>query len=151
MPPRRRRPVSPRRAGDEQPHELSDEIFDAAPRTLARSISLQHTVQLIKVTIDVVEEQVPHLATESQRREVADAVLRFSREVAFSAARVYARAAAWLIGLDRWDDRRWAELEEQIAIGRQDAPPAGLPNRPKMHETPKRPSEWMGSRRGKWF
>jgi phage terminase large subunit GpA-like protein len=65
--------------------------------------------------------------------------------------RVYARAAAWLIGLDRWDDRRWAELEEQIAIGRQDAPPAGLPNRPKMHETPKRPSEWMGSRKDKWF
>ncbi len=65
--------------------------------------------------------------------------------------RVYARAAAWLIGLDRWDDRRWAELEEQIAIGRQDAPPAGLPNRPRMHETPKRPSEWMGSRKDKWF
>ena len=35
-------------------HEISDEIFDAAPRTLARSISLTQTVQLIKVTIDVV-------------------------------------------------------------------------------------------------
>ncbi|NUR49079.1 MAG: PucR family transcriptional regulator, partial [Hamadaea sp.] len=38
--------------------EVSDEIFDAAPRALARSISLQQTVALIKVTIDVVEEQV---------------------------------------------------------------------------------------------
>jgi phage terminase large subunit GpA-like protein len=65
--------------------------------------------------------------------------------------RVYARAAAWLIGLDRWDDRRWAELEEQIAIGRRDAPPAGQPNRPSLHETPKRPADWLGSRRGNWF
>src|SRR3954452_3072128 len=38
--------------------EISDEIFDAAPRALARTISLQQTVQLIKVTIDLVEEQV---------------------------------------------------------------------------------------------
>src|SRR5213080_2128611 len=41
--------------------EVSDEIFDVAPRALARSLNLQQTVQLIKVTIDVVEEQVPHL------------------------------------------------------------------------------------------
>ncbi len=28
--------------------------------------------------------------------------------------RVYARAAAWLIGVDRWDDRKWASLETQV-------------------------------------
>ena len=28
--------------------------------------------------------------------------------------RVYARAAAWLMGIDRWEDRRWAELEAQL-------------------------------------
>lgn len=65
--------------------------------------------------------------------------------------RVYARAAAWLIGLDRWDDRRWAELEEQIAIGRNDAPPAGQPNRPTTTQQPTRGSDWLGNRRGKWF
>ncbi|MBW7057534.1 phage terminase large subunit family protein [Paracoccus bogoriensis] len=65
--------------------------------------------------------------------------------------RVYARAAAWLIGLDRWDERRWAELEEQIAIGRNDAPPAGQPNRPTTTGQPTRNSDWLGNRRGKWF
>lgn len=28
--------------------------------------------------------------------------------------RVYARAAAWLMGIDRWDDRRWSQLEGQL-------------------------------------
>src|SRR5215813_8325402 len=42
--------------------EFSDEVFDAAPQALARSLNLQQTVALIKVTIDVVEEQVPRFA-----------------------------------------------------------------------------------------
>jgi len=103
-----------RQAGDHGPHELSDEIFDAAPRTLARSISLQHTVQLIKVTIDVVEEQVPRLAAPGEGRAVADAVLRFSREVAFSAARVYARAAE---SRGTWDARLQALLVDALLRG----------------------------------
>ena len=79
---------SGREAGGTQ--EVSDEIFDAAPRALARSISLQQTVQLIQVTIDVVEQQVTRLAAPGEERAVSDAMLRFSREVAFAAARVYA-------------------------------------------------------------
>src|SRR5438034_2604081 len=80
-------------ADGEGPQEVSDEIFDAAPRALARSINLQQTVQLIKVTIDVVEQQVPHLAAPGEQQAIREAVLQFSREVAFAAARVYARAA----------------------------------------------------------
>ena len=60
---------------------------------LARSINLEHTVQLIKVTIDVVEDHVPRLAEPGQEAVLREAVVRFSREVAFAAARVYARAA----------------------------------------------------------
>lgn len=30
--------------------------------------------------------------------------------------RVYARAAAWLIGVDRWDDARWNVFERQVEI-----------------------------------
>ena len=30
--------------------------------------------------------------------------------------RVYARAAAWIAGADRWSDRRWAELEAQLKV-----------------------------------
>jgi phage terminase large subunit GpA-like protein len=30
--------------------------------------------------------------------------------------RVYARAAAWILGADRWSDARWLELERQLAV-----------------------------------
>jgi hypothetical protein len=106
-----------RQAGNHGPHEVSDEIFEAAPRTLARTISLTQTVQLIKVCIDVVEEQVPKLAAPGQSQDVADAVLRFSREVAFSAARVYARAAETR---GTWDARLQALLVDALLRG--DAP-----------------------------
>jgi hypothetical protein len=106
-----------RQDGAHGTHEISDEIFDAAPRTLARSISLTQTVQLIKVTIDVVEEQVPSLALPADRAAVADAMLRFSREVAFSAARVYARAAE---SRGTWDARLQALLVDALLRG--DAP-----------------------------
>ena len=32
-------------------------------------------------------------------------------------ARVYARAAAWIAGADRWSEAQWAELERQVAVG----------------------------------
>jgi PucR C-terminal helix-turn-helix domain/GGDEF-like domain len=103
-----------RRGESHGPHEVSDEIFDEAPRTLARAISLQHTVQLIQVTIDVVEEQVPHLAAPGEKQAVSDAMLRFSREVAFSAARVYARAAE---SRGTWDARMQAQIMDGLLRG----------------------------------
>jgi hypothetical protein len=103
-----------RQGGEVGPRELSDEIFEAAPRTLARSISLQQTVQLISVTIDVVEEQVPFLAADGQVRDVTDAILKFSREVAFSAARIYARAAE---SRGTWDARLQALLVDALLRG----------------------------------
>jgi phage terminase large subunit GpA-like protein len=30
--------------------------------------------------------------------------------------RVYARAAAWILGADRWSNARWAELERSLAV-----------------------------------
>ena len=111
-----------RRGEDARPdlrrtQELADEIFEAAPRTLARAISLQQTVQLIEVTIDVVEERVASLAAPGQETAVMEAILRFSREVAFSAARVYARAAE---SRGSWDARLQAQLVD--AVVRADAP-----------------------------
>jgi len=94
--------------------EVSDGLFDAAPRALARSLNLQQTVQLIKVTIDVVEEQVPHLAAPGEEIALRDAVLRFSREVAFAAARVYARAAE---SRGAWDARLQALLVDALLRG----------------------------------
>ena len=32
--------------------------------------------------------------------------------------RVYARAAAWIAGLDRWSEERWAEAEREVSVER---------------------------------
>jgi len=72
---------------------ITGEVFDAAPRELARRVSLQQTVEMVRQVIAVVEEHVPALAAPAEQQQVADAVLRFSREIAFAAARVYASAA----------------------------------------------------------
>jgi phage terminase large subunit GpA-like protein len=66
------------------------------------------------------------------------------------ASRVYARTATRLMGIDRWDDHRWEQLEAQMATGGTDALPLGQPNRPAAPTTAKRPALWMG-RRKKWF
>ncbi|HKD99001.1 MAG TPA: helix-turn-helix domain-containing protein [Micromonosporaceae bacterium] len=100
--------------GEAGSQEVSDEVFDAAPRALARSINLEHTVQLIKVTIDVVEDHVPTLAQPGQEAKLREAVVRFSREVAFAAARVYARAAE---NRGLWDARLQALLVDALLRG----------------------------------
>lgn len=116
---------------------FADEVFEAAPRALARSISLQQTVALIQVTIDVVEEQVPRLAVAGQELALREGVLKFSREIAFSAARVYARAAETR---GAWDARLQAMLVDALlrgdssdvlasraaALGWADAPPVAV-------------------------
>lgn len=114
--------------------EISDEVFAAAPRALARSITLTQTVALIKVTIDVAEAQVPSLAAAGEEDALRTAILKFSREIAFSAARVYARAAE---SRGAWDARLQALLVDALlrgdssdvlasraaALGWADAPP----------------------------
>lgn len=64
--------------------------------------------------------------------------------------RVYARAVAWLMGIDRWEEARWAELEAQVNPTQDDPPPAGDPARRPTKQTARR-DNWMGGRRGKWF
>lgn len=92
----------------------SDMVFEAAPVELARAISLQHTVALIQVVIDVVEEQVPALAADGETDQLRESVLRFSREIAFASARVYARAAETR---GAWDARLQAMLVDALLRG----------------------------------
>ncbi len=93
---------------DSLPWAASD-VFGSAPRELLRSVSLQQTLQLIRVTVEVVEE---HLV--DSEHDLREAILRYSREVAFSAADVYARAAE-----DRglWDARLEALVVDSILSG----------------------------------
>ncbi len=91
-----------------QPWVAAD-VFAAAPRELLRSISLQETLQLIHVVVQMVEERVV-----SEHPELQAAVLRYSRDIAFSAADVYARAAE-ARGL--WDARLEALVVDSIISG----------------------------------
>ncbi|WEO79125.1 helix-turn-helix domain-containing protein [Cryobacterium sp. SO2] len=91
---------------------IAADVFGAAPRELLRSVSLQQTLQLIRVTVEVVEERVKD-GSETLR----EAILLYSREIAFGAADVYARAAE-ARGL--WDARLEALVVDSILSGEYD-------------------------------
>ncbi|MBN9182322.1 MAG: helix-turn-helix domain-containing protein, partial [Microbacterium sp.] len=88
------------------------DIFAAAPRELLRSVSLTQTLQLIRVTVEVTEEKVA-----GKGEHLREAILLYSREVAFAAADVYARAAE-ARGL--WDARLEALVVDSILTGEAD-------------------------------
>lgn len=90
------------------------EVFAAAPRELARSITLKHTVQLIRIAVQVFEDEVPQLAPPGQEDALTAQVLRYSRELAFAAAEVYAAAAE---ARGAWDARLEAGVVEALARG----------------------------------
>ena len=92
---------------------IAADVFGAAPRELLRSVSLQQTLQLIKITVEVVEERVKSGGNESLK----EAILLYSREIAFAAADVYARAAE-ARGL--WDARLEALVVDSILTGEYD-------------------------------
>src|SRR5690606_20333606 len=71
------------------------EIFRSAPPELTRSISLQHTLQLVRIVVEIVEADTDTLAAPEHRRALRWAMLLASREVGPSAADVCARAAGW--------------------------------------------------------
>lgn len=87
------------------------DVFGAAPRELTRSVSLKQTVQLIRVVIDVLEAQVPQLAEPGDEQSLREAVLRYSREIAFGAAEVYAAAAE---ARGAWDARLESGVVEAL-------------------------------------
>lgn len=93
------------------------EIFRAAPPELTRSISLQHTLQLVRIVVEIVEEHTDSLATPADRSALREAVLLYSREVAFSAAEVYARAAE---SRGAWDARLEALVVDSLLRGEAD-------------------------------
>lgn len=73
--------------------EMVASVFGVAPRTLAGVINLQQTVDLVRLSIEVMEEDVQELLDPDDADDVRAAVLRYAREVAFATATVYARAA----------------------------------------------------------
>lgn len=99
--------------------QLTADVFGSAPRELARVISLEQTVALVRTTIEVVESAIDQLIAEPERPAAREATLRYSREIAFSAAEVYARAAE---ARGAWDARLEALVVDSIL--REDLDPS---------------------------
>ncbi|HET9647755.1 MAG TPA: helix-turn-helix domain-containing protein [Microlunatus sp.] len=95
----------------------TSDVFGSAPRELARRISLAQTVELVKTTIEVVETQIDEVMPKADRPILHAAIVQYSREVAFAAAEVYARAAE-LRGA--WDARLEALVVDAVVRGDTD-------------------------------
>jgi PucR C-terminal helix-turn-helix domain/GGDEF-like domain len=98
----------------DRPPRLTGEVFGAAPRELARAVPLKHTVDLIKLTVEVVEENVDSVAEAGEEGALRIAVLQFSREVAFATAHVYASFAE---NRGAWDARLEALVVDALMRG----------------------------------
>lgn len=95
--------------------KLTTEAFREAPPELSRWINLRHTVHLIRIATEVLEEQLPTFAAdERERRVLTEGILRYGREIAFTAATTYAAAAE---SRGAWDARLEALVVDGIVRG----------------------------------
>ena len=97
-----------------RPPRLTGEVFGAAPRELVRVVALKQTVDLIRVTVDVLEDHVDSVAEPGDEEALHLAVLQFSREVAFATAHVYASFAE---NRGAWDARLEALVVDALVRG----------------------------------
>ena len=95
----------------------TSDVFGSAPRELARKISLFQTVELVRTTIDVVETQIDEMMPKTDRPILQAAIVQYSREVAFTAAEIYARAAEMR---GAWDARLEALVVDAVLRGETD-------------------------------
>ncbi|AQP44286.1 PucR family transcriptional regulator [Tessaracoccus flavus] len=95
----------------------AETVFEAAPRAMARRISLQQTVDLVRTTTEVLEEQLQHLLPRGDRQPVQLGIVHYSREIAFAAAAIYARAAE---ARGAWDSRIEATIVDAVVRAETD-------------------------------
>ena len=97
---------------------LTAQAFGAVPPELMKQVSLRQTVDMVRTATGVFERYLPALAyDEDQRTTLTEAVLRYSREIAFSAATVYASAAE---SRGAWDARLEALVVDGVVRGDAD-------------------------------
>src|SRR3712207_3690954 len=96
------------------PPRLTGEAFGAAPRELVRVVALKQTVDIIQVTVEVLEDHVASVAEPGDEDALHLAVLQFSREVAFATAQVYASFAE---NRGAWDARLEALVVDALVRG----------------------------------
>lgn len=96
---------------------VTADVFGTTPRELTRSISLQQTLELMRTVVDAVEQEVGGLVGPDDVQRIRESVLRYSREVAFAAAEVYAQAAETR---GAWDARLEALVVDALVRGEAD-------------------------------
>ena len=90
---------------------LSAEVFGAAPQALTGVVSLHQTVEMVRLSIEVVEDNLVTAVGEEDAPSVREAVMRYAREVAFATAEVYAKAAEMR---GAWDARLEALVVDSV-------------------------------------
>lgn len=105
------------REGGKEIQPSSAFVFGIAPTALARVVSLEQTVAMVRMTIAVVESRVEALLGPDDGATVRNAIVLFSREVAFAAAEVYAHAAEVR---GAWDARLEALVVDSLLRGETD-------------------------------
>lgn len=89
--------------------------FKLLPKGLGQGLSLQQTVQLVRSTLEYFELVMPRIThNERQRGLMIAAVLKFGRELGFTAASVYAAAAE---NRGAWDTRMEAMIVDAVVRG----------------------------------
>ena len=89
--------------------------FELVPQELTRRIALRHTVDMVRVTMEYFEEVVPMLArSEEQLTALTVGILKYSRDLAFTAASAYADAAE---ARGAWDSRMEASVVDAVVRG----------------------------------
>ncbi|WP_180356862.1 helix-turn-helix domain-containing protein [Kitasatospora acidiphila] len=96
---------------------ISTDVFGTAPRELTRAITLRQTVELIRTTIEVMEEAIPEVAAPGDEDGMRQSVLVYAREIAFATAQVYAQAAE---ARGAWDARLEALVVNSLLSGDAD-------------------------------
>jgi PucR C-terminal helix-turn-helix domain/GGDEF-like domain len=94
--------------------QITADVFGTAPRELTRSVTLRQTLEMVRTMVDAVEEQTAEIAAPGDEQHLREAVLRYSRDVAFAAAEVYARAAE---SRGAWDARLEALVVDGVLRG----------------------------------
>jgi len=86
-------------------------IFNVAPRSMTRKLSLKQTVDLVRTSIAVMETQIDALLPKADRLPLQTALLYYSRQAAFAAAEVYARAAE---SRSAWDEHVESRIVDSL-------------------------------------
>jgi hypothetical protein len=101
----------------EHARELSSDVFRVAPRDLVRAVTFRRLVDLVRVSVETIEAEVPNIVEPEHEQRVLTDVLRYSRDIAFAGAVVYARVAE---ERGAWDARLEALVVDHVVRGDQD-------------------------------